>query len=402
MVAVEGGMSDTETRITDARSLKRLAELEASIKAGRRIFYKVGCALREIRDTHLYKMRDGGKYTTFEAYCLAVWGLQRAHSYRQIASADVVDALSPMGGDTHELTERLVRPLTKLKTADEQASCFEEAQKQASHEGRPITSRHVDGVVREYRDQQEPTTVYSGLIKPSDNWNFSAIFYGRIDGEDGHGYIPGEVYANALWYYTKPGDVVVDPMAGSGQIFRVYDDRARWMRPKVWELDIHAFDLTPRGPYADRIGQHDLRHGFPLDRADYVFLDVPYFGMVKGQYSDSPDDMANMDLETWRTSIVAIAMACAGAQEVSKLCTVVSPNFRDFTTGEAILAPRLIQRAFEDAGYVLHDMAYASRRIQQTQTPAMAMMNNYAREQRVMLTDISEVLTFRKVSPCCE
>ncbi len=39
---------------------------------------------------------------------------------------------------------------------------------------------------------------FSAVIMPDDSWNFSKVRYDRIDGEDGHGYIPGDLYANCL------------------------------------------------------------------------------------------------------------------------------------------------------------------------------------------------------------
>jgi ParB family chromosome partitioning protein len=61
------------------------------------------------------------------------------------------------------------------------------------------------------------------------------------------------------------------------------------------------------------------------------------------------------------------------------------------------MATRCIQNSFERVNYILYDIAYASRRIQQTQTPAMAALNNAAKQHKVMLTDISEILTFTKL-----
>jgi hypothetical protein len=75
----------------------------------------------------------------------------------------------------------------------------------------------------------------------------------------------------------------------------------------------------------------------------------------------------------------------------------IQSKYRDTVTREIILTTRKIQSAFETVGYTIHDIAYSSRRIQQTQTPNMASNNIRARENRVMLTDIAEVLTFRKV-----
>lgn len=266
-----------------------------------------------------------------------------------------------------------------------------------------------------YEERENLDSEFSSVIKPMDNWNFASVFYEKIKiernehGAESHGYIPGEVYANAIWYYAKPGDVVVEPMAGSGIIWKVWEDRRRWLRGwpllngQEWDdedndapLKIRTFDLHPRGPYVDFIQQHDISTGFPIDHADYIFMDVPYFAIVNGQYSTKDEDLANMDEGRWAIAIGSIARSCSSAQNAGKLCSIMAPNWRDLNTGKIVLAPRIIQQAFEANGYSLHDVVYSSRRIQQQQTPTMAMTNNKAKRSRTMLTDIAEILTFRR------
>lgn len=78
-------------------------------------------------------------------------------------------------------------------------------------------------------------------IKPADSWNFNEVLYPRIDDQpETYGYIPGDLYANALFYFARPGDLVVAPMAGSGQIQRVYEDRAFWTKglDPGWDIDL--------------------------------------------------------------------------------------------------------------------------------------------------------------------
>src|SRR5262249_8349173 len=72
--------------------------------------------------------------------------------------------------------------------------------------------RATNGVLRLART---PTKSRSVLC-PSNGWTFNPPRYGRIDGEDNHGYIPGDVYCNILWYWAKDGDRVAEVMAGSG------------------------------------------------------------------------------------------------------------------------------------------------------------------------------------------
>lgn len=64
--------------------------------------------------------------------------------------------------------------------------------------------------------------------------------------------------------------------------------------------------------------------------------------------------------------------------------------------GLIVMVTDIIRSLWESAGYILHDKAYSSRRIQQHQTPQMARMNNQAKANRIILTDITEILTFRR------
>jgi len=261
----------------------------------------------------------------------------------------------------------------------------------------------VTAIVNAFRqlEKGKSESLYSPLIKPSDNWNFAQVKYGRIDQEDNEietwGYIPGELYANCFWYYVKPNDLVVAPMAGAGQVWRVYEDRQEWMGQKVYDFQLKMFDLTPRGKYKDLIGQHDLIKSFPVPNPDYIVMDIPYYGMVAQQYSNKPEDLANMALEDWKLAIATIAKNCAAAQQTGTLCTVISPNYRDVAKGKIVVITDMIRSLWESAGYVLYDKAYSSRRIQQNQTPQMARMNNQAKANQIMLTDITEILTFRRL-----
>jgi hypothetical protein len=183
-------------------------------------------------------------------------------------------------------------------------------------------------------------------------------------------------------------------MAGSGQIKRVYDDRARWMKPDLWDLDLRLFDLTPRGPYRALIGQHDLLSGFPDvgGAPDYVIMDVPYFGLCYRQYSRRTDDIANMDLDGWTAAMQRLARVCAEAG--AKRCTVFIAALVDPERRVMVQAPHIVRMAWLSAGYALARVCYAPRGIHATKTARAAMLNSEARKHRVPLNDMLEVLTF--------
>jgi hypothetical protein len=74
----------------------------------------------------------------------------------------------------------------------------------------------------------------------------------------------------------------------------------------------------------------------------------------------------------------------------------MTPNWRDTDAGTIIMTTLTVCQAFLAAGYGLHDKAYASRRVQQDQGPRAAKLNNSAKRNRTMLTDVAEVMTFRR------
>ena len=257
-----------------------------------------------------------------------------------------------------------------------------------------MDSKTITSAYRRLHNSGGRRQKYSSIIKPSDNWNFSQVYYPRIDGHEKHGYIPGDLYANCFWYFVKPGDVVVDPMAGSGMAHYVYERRDEWMGDHKYDFDLAMFDLTPQN---SNIVQHDLRLSFPVKKADYIFLDLPYFGMSQKVYSEKSEDLANMGEGKYMNALSSIAGSCSSAQKRGKLCTVVSPNFTDLKNRKVSNISQCIKDAWYRAGYVLHVETYSSRRIQQEQSIGMAKLNNLAKQQKLPLTDISIVMTFRKV-----
>lgn len=133
-----------EAEITDSE-LTRLAECEAVIERGLKTFVDVGNALLEIRDSRLYRK----EYSTFEDYCRARWNMQRAHAYRMIEAASVVNNLSPMG-DILPTTERQARPLTTLP--DELVPVAWQQAVETAPNGK-VTAAHVQSVVDEIQNK---------------------------------------------------------------------------------------------------------------------------------------------------------------------------------------------------------------------------------------------------------
>lgn len=111
-------------------------------------------------------------------------------------------------------------------------------------------------------------------VQPYDVWNFQGCH--DLMGDKHPGRIPGEIVCHALWYWTKPGDLVVDPMAGSGTTL----DACLLMGRKCrgYDIDLHHNRVD--------VEQHDLTTGWPetVSKAALVFWDPPYFDKMDGGY----------------------------------------------------------------------------------------------------------------------
>jgi ParB family chromosome partitioning protein len=119
---------------------------------------------------------------------------------------------------------------------------------------------------------------------PYDVWSFR---HDRAFGIPHPGSIPPALVAHTLHYYTSPGALVVDPMAGGGTTLDVCQSMGRRCL---------AYDLHPARP---EIRLHDVRHGLPSEAADcdLVFCDPPYHTMLARHYPR--DGIATAPLSEW-------------------------------------------------------------------------------------------------------
>jgi len=117
-------------------------------------------------------------------------------------------------------------------------------------------------------------------------WDFPTQNYGdKPHGDNKYsGVTPAFVIWNLLQRYTKEGDLVVDPMCGSGTTIDVAKELNR---------SVIGYDIAP---YRDDIIQNDARK-IPLEdnSVDFVFVDPPYSDNIK--YSEHPADIGKISCE---------------------------------------------------------------------------------------------------------
>jgi hypothetical protein len=120
-------------------------------------------------------------------------------------------------------------------------------------------------------------------IESTTLWDFLTQNYGDTPHGDNkfRGVTPAFIIWNLLQRYTKEGDLIVDPMCGSGTTV----DVAKELNRRVIGHDIN--------PYRKDIIKNDARK-IPLndETVDFVFIDSPYSDNPK--YSDDENDIGKI------------------------------------------------------------------------------------------------------------
>lgn len=128
---------------------EELARYEGTIYEGLSTFFEVGKALIEIRNRKLYRV----DYRTFEQYCRERWNISRAHAYRMIDAAEVVDNLSPNRGQILPANELQARAL-KAAPPEQRQEIWQKAI-DASNGSQP-TAKQITHVIQTELPLSEP------------------------------------------------------------------------------------------------------------------------------------------------------------------------------------------------------------------------------------------------------
>ncbi len=124
------------------------------------------------------------------------------------------------------------------------------------------------------------------LLEATTLWDFPRQSYGKYPKGDNKypGVTPALLIWNIIWRYTEPGDLVVDPMCGSGTTIDVCKEEGR---------RVIGYDIAP---VRSDIIQNDSRK-IPLtgNHVDLVFVDSPYGDNIR--YNEHADCIGKISSE---------------------------------------------------------------------------------------------------------
>ncbi len=126
-------------RLLTLEERDRKAELEKVVNHGVRTFVEVGNALRQIRDSQLYRQ----EFKTFQEYCQAKWGWNASRARQLIGAADVQKSVTTVTLSS----ERQARELARVPQ-DLRETVIEVAAARAETEDRALTARDIREAAR--------------------------------------------------------------------------------------------------------------------------------------------------------------------------------------------------------------------------------------------------------------
>lgn len=172
------------------------------------------------------------------------------------------------------------------------------------------------------------------VVEATTLWDFPTQSYGSSKKGDSkyQGVTPAFIIYNMLKRYTEAGDLVLDPMCGSGTTIDVCQDEGRRVR---------GYDINPtRGD----ITQNDARQ-IPLEdeSVDMVFIDSPYGDNV--DYNDQPGNIGQYSAEL--------------AEFYDALREVAEELFRVLKTGKTLgwlIGDQWVRRRYTPVGMLIYQM----------------------------------------------
>jgi DNA modification methylase len=217
-------------------------------------------------------------------------------------------------------------------------------------------------------------------------WDFPKQSYGKTQKGDNNysGVTPAELIWNLVWRYTEPGDLVVDPMCGSGTTLDVCKEEGR---------RTICYDISPPLTRKDII-QNDARNiPLPDNHVDMMFVDSPYGDNIR--YNEHPDCIGKISSER--------------EQFYDELEKVIKECYRIIKPGKVLgwlIGDQWVQKKFTPVGFLLYqrlskyfetvDIICVVRRGQSSHT---SLWYNRARRFNFYLRGFKYLFIMRKSSP---
>ena len=145
------------------------------------------------------------------------------------------------------------------------------------------TEPMVWSLALEDKDDQERFKELGWGLRTWDQWDFNDC--DKRFGDDWPGRIPAQLIAHILFYFSRPGDLILDPMAGGG----VTSDTCLALDRRCWSFDIKERSSRPEiEPHTWTLSSNGLLM-WPVSsktKPDLIIFDPPYFSKKANDYDE--------------------------------------------------------------------------------------------------------------------
>lgn len=230
--------------------------------------------------------------------------------------------------------------------------------------------------------QPRQLTAGDNWLRVYNVWNFA--FRDPSLGEEWAGNIPGQIAMNVLHYYTKEGDLVVDPMAGGGSTVDVC---------KKLNRRCLAYDIEPLSEKG--IKYNDVRKGgFPEEckACDLIFLDPPYYKINRPLYSEG--SVSALEIDEFRDFVKKLAKNCSTTVRDDGFVSFLIQNYyTKFASVDGYLdLTREAIQSFEDAGFTMVNRINCPQSSEVYQAPDVEL----AKQRHGMLNLLRDLTIFQR------
>ncbi len=221
-------------------------------------------------------------------------------------------------------------------------------------------------------ERESERTKFGFDLRNTNIWNFE-VPDPRFGKPGYKGRIAGQIIANAIYHYSDPGAMIVDPFAGAGTLGDVMD--------KIAFFGDRRYMMFDPEPSDDRIKQNNIfLTGIPAETgsADFVFLDLP------AEFYAGTDDLT-VALSNFKMKFKTVYRESGRIlKEGGHVSVVITPQ-----VGEAGVAdyPFEVQRMFTEGNFRTVGKVYLPER-------STRRFNYY--ERKPLVQEMTELLTFEK------
>jgi len=241
---------------------------------------------------------------------------------------------------------------------------------------------HDDDVARRIDER----TKYGFDLRERNVWTFETPDP-RFGKPNYKGRIPGQIVANTLYYYSKPGDYIVDPFAGSGTLGDIVESLPHFQDRK--------FKLYDANPIDDRIVRNNiLLTGIPEQSGtvDYVFIDPP----LDFTQRDATTEF-DVSMDATRADFVlkfkGMIRECARIlKSGGRVSMVIEPAF---AISDFIDYPHEVTQLFKEIGFKQIGKVYLPKRSGESITRSAQGISEM-KGIRILSSDCRELLSFQK------